>query len=204
MEDQTGSETNLSLLIRLRSGTQDAATWDEFVNRYGPKIHRWCCHWGLQPADAEDVTQNVLLALSNQMRTFEYRADGRFRSWLKTVAYRAWCRFHEQRKRNAAATADDSVRRLLESLEAREDFLREIDRECERDILEHAMRYVKSRVKANTWTAFYETALESRAAANVGEELGLSVVAVYQARSRVQAMIKKEVAQLEKGDVTVD
>ena len=197
MAKPTDSATSLSLLVRLREHSSDAATWEEFVGRYGPKIDRWCKHWGLQAADAEDVTQNVLLALSKQMQTFEYRADGRFRSWLKTIAYRAWCRFQEERQRSAIASGSDEVARLLDSVEAREDFLREIDRECERNILEDAMRFVKQRVQPHTWAAFEHTALENRAAASVASELGLSVVAVYQSRSRVQAMIKEEVSNLD-------
>lgn len=138
MADQTDSATNVSLLIRLRERSSHDATWDEFVKRYGPKIHRWCRNWGLQAVDAEDVTQNVLLALSKQMQSFEYRADGRFRSWLKTIAYRAWCRFQEERRKPAIASGSDEIGRLLDTVEARQDFLREIDRECERNILEDA------------------------------------------------------------------
>ncbi|MEM7317065.1 MAG: sigma-70 family RNA polymerase sigma factor, partial [Planctomycetota bacterium] len=134
------------MLQRLRDQSADESTWDQFVERYGRKIHRWCRSWGLQEVDAEDVTQNVLLALSKQMKTFEYNANGRFRSWLKTVAYRAWCRFHEERKKNAVAFGDDDVDRMLQSVEAREDFLRELDQECERNILEDAMHFAQTRV----------------------------------------------------------
>ncbi|MEM1228011.1 MAG: sigma-70 family RNA polymerase sigma factor [Planctomycetota bacterium] len=197
MSEPTGSTTNVSLLRRLHKDADDKETWDEFVGRYGAKIHGWCRRWGLQESDADDVTQNVLLALSKQMQTFEYRADGRFRSWLKTVSYRAWCRFHEDRQTAAIATGSDAVRRMLESVEARDDFLRELDRECERNILEDAMKIAQQRVKPDTWTAFYQTAIESIPAAEVAADLEMSLVAVYQARSRVQSMIQEEVRGLQ-------
>jgi len=85
--------TSPTLLGRLRNSPDDQAAWAEFVDRYGVVVYRWCRKWGLQDMDAEDVTQNVMLDLGRQMRQFEYRADGRFRGWLRTVAHRAWCDF---------------------------------------------------------------------------------------------------------------
>jgi len=45
---------------------------DAFVEHYGSKIYEWCRRWNLQEADAQDVTQNVLLKLAEKMRDFEY------------------------------------------------------------------------------------------------------------------------------------
>jgi hypothetical protein len=53
-------ETSLTLLARLRDTPADQGAWGAFVARYGRKIYGWCRHWGLQEADAEDVTQVVL------------------------------------------------------------------------------------------------------------------------------------------------
>ena len=55
------SGTRASLLSRLRRNVNDPDSWKEFVERYGPKIYRWCKAWHLQDADAEDVGQQVLL-----------------------------------------------------------------------------------------------------------------------------------------------
>jgi DNA-directed RNA polymerase specialized sigma24 family protein len=46
----------------------DQAAWNEFVERYGRRIYGWCRQWGLQEADAEDVTQDVLLRLARKMQ----------------------------------------------------------------------------------------------------------------------------------------
>ena len=56
------SQTNVSLLLRVaRSGSPDQAAWAQFVDRYGRKVYQWCLRWHLQEADAQDVTQVVLL-----------------------------------------------------------------------------------------------------------------------------------------------
>ena len=87
--ENLNASTDVSLLSRLRTDPTDQKSWNEFVDFYGSKIHTWAVRWGLQASDAQDLTQNVLAALAKQMRRFEYKPGGRFRSWLKTVAYRA-------------------------------------------------------------------------------------------------------------------
>src|SRR5947209_1499948 len=114
MPGDGGSATSLTLLGRLRLNPGDQEAWGAFVDRYGRKVYAWCRRWGLQEADSQDVTQNVLLELSRQMREFEYKASGSFRGWLKTIAYRAWCDFLTARQRAAAGTADS----VLETLAA--------------------------------------------------------------------------------------
>src|SRR5437762_155337 len=99
MDAQGSSHTSASLLGRLGSNPEDGAAWSEFVLRYGPKILQWCRGWRLQQADAEDVTQDVLLRVARQMQTFRYDPSRSFRAWLRTVAYRAWCDWLEARSR---------------------------------------------------------------------------------------------------------
>ena len=48
-----------------------------------------------------------------------------------------------------------------------------------------------------TWQAFRQTALEGKPAAEVAETLGMSVGAVYVAKSRVLARLKAQVRLIE-------
>src|SRR5215471_1549847 len=189
--------TSPTLLGRLGRVPADQAAWGQFAERYGRKIYGWCRQWGLQEADAEDVTQNVLADLARQMRTFEYQPSGRFRSWLRTVAHRAWCDLLASKKAATTGSGDSAVLGLLYSAEAREDLLRHLDSECQRELLEAAMNQVRQRVESNTWEAFHLTAQEGLAGAETAERLGLQVAAVFKAKSRVQKMIREEVAKLE-------
>src|SRR6266700_3016690 len=104
MGNTDSSATSPTLLGRLRGNPGDQAAWGDFVERYGRKIYVWTRARGLQEADAQDVTQNVLLELARQMSGFEYRPTGSFRAWLRTVAYRAWCDFLKVRGRTATGT----------------------------------------------------------------------------------------------------
>ena len=191
------SSTRLSLLGRLRLTPTDEQAWSEFVERYGRQVYAWCRQWRLQEADAEDVTQNVLADLARQMRTFEYQPSGRFRSWLRTIAHRAWCDLLASRKAATTGSGDSAVLGLLHSVEAGEDLLKHLDSECERELLEAAMNQVRQRVESKTWEAFRLTAQEGLPGAEAAERLGLQVAAVFKAKSRVQKMIREEVAKLE-------
>jgi DNA-directed RNA polymerase specialized sigma24 family protein len=89
--------TSPTLLGRLGHAPADQAAWAEFADRYGRKIYGWCRQWGLQEADAEDVTQQVLLKLADKMRTFilhAARSETLSNTWKLRVmreAILSWC-----------------------------------------------------------------------------------------------------------------
>jgi RNA polymerase sigma factor (sigma-70 family) len=199
MGDSSPPVTSPTLLGRLRHSPTDQAAWDEFVNRYGRTIYRWCRTWGLQDVDAEDVTQTVLLKLARQMSGFQYDPNGSFRGWLKTVAYRAWCDFLGSRQRTTAGSGDSAVMQLLDSVPAREELLQALDEEYDRELLEQAMARVRLRVQEHTWDAFRMTALENLPGSEVAQALGMKPGAVYVARSKVQKMIQEEIIKIENG-----
>ena len=121
MAGDTHSQTGVTLLGRLRLDPTNQASWQEFVEKYGRKIYRWCRHWGLQEADAEDVTQMVLLKLARTMQTFDYDPSRSFRAWLKTLTLHAWSDFVQHRQRPGAGSGDSRVLEQLETVEARDD-----------------------------------------------------------------------------------
>src|SRR3954454_20954889 len=101
--------TRVTLLTQLRQDPSDQAGWDEFVECYGRHIYRWCRQWKLQDADAEDVTQDILLKLIQKLRAFTYDPSRSFRGWLKTVTHHAWRDFADSRchARRAAGISQD-------------------------------------------------------------------------------------------------
>jgi RNA polymerase sigma factor (sigma-70 family) len=188
-------ETSSQFLVRLGQQPIDQEAWSEFVARYGRLIHGWCRRWGLQAADAEDVTQNVLVDLARQMRRFEYDPTHRFRGWLRTISYRSWCRFVEARRLGILGWNRPELERVC-SPAAGEDLLRQIEEESDRELLERAMERVRRRVRPRTWEAFRLTAIEERSGAEVAALLGMKIPTVFVARSKVQRMLREEVQRL--------
>ena len=201
MESHSDHNTSPTLLGRLRCNPPDQSAWSDFERRYGRLIQRWCLRWGMQPSDVDDITQDVMLALTKQMDRFEYDPSGRFRAWLKTVTYRAWCDFLDQRRRRKDASSGDTViLRLLESQEVRDDFLHQWEEEWKRELLEAAMRQVEGRVQPHTWEAFRLLTQDGLSGAEVASRLEMKVGAVWVAKSKVQKMLQQEIRKLESKD----
>src|SRR5271166_3426362 len=123
------SGTRVSLLLRLRRDPANPSIWAEFVDHYGSKIYTWCRRWNLQEADAQDVTQNVLLKLADKMRSFDYDPSRSFRAWLKTLTHHAWSDFLESRQRAGRGSGDSQVVQMLHSVEARADLVQQLEAE---------------------------------------------------------------------------
>ena len=196
MEPAPVDATSLSLLLRLRHTPADQGAWREFVARYGRRIYLWCRQWDLQEADAEDVTQGVLLKLAEKMRAFEYDPSRSFRAWLKTVTRHAWLDSGATRKAAVAAGGSQALE-LLQAVEAREDLVERLGEEFDRELLDEAMARVRARVVPRTWEAFERTALKGESGAEAAQAVGMKVATVFVARSKVQKMIQEELRKLE-------
>jgi RNA polymerase sigma-70 factor (ECF subfamily) len=189
------SQTSATLLGRLRQVPPDQAAWAQFADRYGRKIYGWCRLWKLQEADAEDVTQGVLLKLAEKMRTFEYDPSKSFRAWLKTVTRHAWLDTCSARR--AVAAGGSEVLDLLQSVEAREDLVQRLEEEFDRELLDEAENRVRLRVTPRTWEAFERTAMRGESGADAARALGMKVATVFVARSKVQKMLREELCRLD-------
>jgi RNA polymerase sigma-70 factor (ECF subfamily) len=199
MVDGTMPTTHVTLLARLRQDPTDQAAWELFVERYGRPIYRWCRLWKLQDADAEDVTQNVLLTLARKLRVFTYDPSRSFRGWLKTLAHHAWRDFIDSPRRAQPAAGDDRVWELMQSLEAREDLLQKLQEAFDHDLLDAAKVRVRLRVAPHTWEAFRLLAFEGLPVAEVAAAVQMQVAMVYVAKSKVQKMLQEEIQKLEAG-----
>ena len=68
MELESVDPTSATLLGRVGLSPNDQVAWARFVGLYGSRIRGWCRRWGLQEADSEDVTQDVLLRLARKLK----------------------------------------------------------------------------------------------------------------------------------------
>jgi RNA polymerase sigma-70 factor (ECF subfamily) len=184
------------LLAKLRNVPVDQAAWDRFTERYGRKIYAWCRQWNLQEADAEDVTQIVLLKLAEKLQAFDYDASRSFRGWLKTITRHAWSDYWSSRKAVIAAGGSQAME-MLQTVEARDDLVRRLDDEFDLELLDEAMARVRARVLPRTWEAFERTALQGQSGVEAAKALEMKVATIFVARSKVQNMIQEELRKLE-------
>jgi RNA polymerase sigma-70 factor (ECF subfamily) len=191
--------TPSGLLVRIRD-RRDAGAWSEFVGVYAPLVYGLARRHGMQDADAADLTQDVLRAVVQAMPHFRYDPGrGSFRAWLFAVARNQLRKWAEAARRQVRGSGADAAQRVLEDYPAPDGESAWWDREHRERLFECAAAQVRPAFRPATWQAFWQTAVENRDAKAVGAALGMSVGAVYIARSRVLARIKEQVRRLEDG-----
>lgn len=173
-----GQTTHISLLARLGEGA-DPLAWAEFCHRYGELIRNFARSRNLQPADCDDVLQDVLMALTRSMPGFEYDPSrGKFRSYLKTVTLHAI--FARSRQNHGQVPLQE-----VEAAAARPDIESSWDEQWRQYHLRQAMSRVEAEFNESDLAAFAQYALNGRSAKDTAGALGLSLDQVYQAKSRI-------------------
>jgi RNA polymerase sigma factor (sigma-70 family) len=195
-QDEARSETSITLLARVALSPPEPDAWNEFVDRYGPRIVKWSRAWGLQAADIDDVTQSVLATLLVRLRRFDYDPARGFRAFLRKVTNDTVCDVISARGRLRGASA---TLQALAGKEARADLARAIEDEFDLELLEKATWIVRSQVEPRTWEAYRLTAQEGLSGSETATRLGMGVGAVYQAKSAVLRRLHEEVRELEQG-----
>ena len=198
MEFLDGSLTPASLLWRVRNPA-DQQAWEEFVDRYAPRIFAWCRARGLQDADCEEIAQNVLVKLVVNMQRFVYDPSrGSYRGWLKTVTNHAIADAVQSGQRHT--TGQQAPYAALDNIEARKSLQEQLAEDFDLELQAEAMRRVKSRVQETTWCVFERRTLERQSASEVASALSMSVAAVNMANHRVKLLLRTAVQELESGD----
>jgi RNA polymerase sigma factor (sigma-70 family) len=190
--------TRASLLVRIRD-PQDERAWGEFLEIYGPLVHRLARLKGFQDADAADLTQEVFRAVASAIDRWDPDPSrGSFRGWLFRIARNLMVNLLASRRRHPIGTGDSDMKLLLEALPApvgEESAL--FDEEYRRQIFRWAADQVRPEFREPTWRAFWLTAVDGRPAREVAETLGQSIGSVYIARSRVIARLRSTIEHVE-------
>jgi RNA polymerase sigma-70 factor, ECF subfamily len=196
VSDRLFESTNLILLERLRNMPRDEAAWDELVRGYAPAIRRWCLAWRLQPADADDVTQTVLLKLARKMATFHYDRTRSFRGYLKALTHYAVRDALEALKRRGLETGGPALLDWLAIIDTRNDLARCLEVELRQDLFREAAARVAQRIDPQTWEAFRLLTEQRLSGQEAASRLGMTVAAIYMAKSRTLKLMRQEVRNL--------
>ncbi|MES2792308.1 MAG: sigma-70 family RNA polymerase sigma factor [Planctomycetota bacterium] len=187
------SSSGLSLAIRLRKGSADA--WHELVDLYGPLIASWCRQAGLTLESQSDVGQEVLLAVFRGIGKFDpHLPHATFRGWLWKITRNA---VMQSRRRIAPQGAGGST--ALGQLAAIPDPWAPpswdeppSNPDDTAMLLARALNQIRQTIEPLTWNAFWNTAVLGHSAPEVAAELGMTSMAVRQAKSRLLRRLRQQ------------
>lgn len=189
--------TRASLLLKLRD-PQDHEAWVEFVSLYEPVIYRLLRRTGLRDADAQDVLQELLLAVSRNIERWEYgREHGSFRGWLRRVTRNLVVSWVRRQKRQVTTSSIDLDALLDSPPVADGPETDEFDQELRRALFHLASEQIRAEVRPQTWQAFWEVAVSGTSVAEAAVKLGMTAGAVRVAKCRIVARLREVVAKME-------
>ena len=193
-------DTRESLLVQVRSPANREA-WDQFVSIYRPVIYRLARRRGLQDADAQDLAQQVLIAVAGAIGDWEKTNEAvRFRHWLRRVARNAILNALTRRPRDQAAGGTSVQELLLEQGAVDPQSEAQIELEYRRELYLRAARIVRGDVEPESWRAFELTVIENRSIDAAALELDKPVGSIYAARSRIMRRLREAVREMEEAE----
>jgi RNA polymerase sigma-70 factor (ECF subfamily) len=179
--------TSPSLLDRLRCPNDNEA-WARFVQLYTPLLFHWLRRAGLRQHETSDLIQEVFLQLLRKLPTFQYDQTRSFRAWLRTVTLN---RLRDRWKRRIEAPLAEESPALADQAGPNEASLF-VEDEYRQQVTARALELMQTEFAPTTWKACWEQVVAGRSAVEVAAELGLTVGAVYAARFRVLARLRRE------------
>lgn len=198
--------TSLSLLQRVQQ--LDSAAWEKFVRLYSPLVYAVARSTGLQPTDAQDVSQDVFAKLAVVIKG--YRHTGSFRGWLATLTRNRMLDTLRARQHRPATPGGTDFQAILNSVAQPVRNDPELSRWLEPSspkedpLFLRAITLLESEFARETYKAFWRMEIDGNSAEAVARELGWhdersprkGANRVRQAKARVLRRLREEFSEL--------
>jgi RNA polymerase sigma-70 factor (ECF subfamily) len=183
--------TTSTLLGRL-GDFENRGAWDHFAARFRLPLIAFARSLGMNDADAEDVTQESLVAFAEAYRKGQYEpSKGRLSKWLFGIAYRQALNFRRANARREARVAVAGASSFWNDVPDEQTATGMWDEAWETSLLEQCLEQVQHEVEPQTFRAFELTVREQRSPAQAAKELGVPVKLVYNAKHRLLKRIRE-------------
>ena len=186
-----------SLLQRLKAESPEA--WRRLVYLFGPTVYQQCRCDGLQEADAGDVVQDVFRAVSTQIGSFRRdRPRDTFRGWLWAITRNKLADYWQDRRKHPEAHGGTDAQIRFANLAANESADSDTPSKprTSTSLYRRALNLLQSEFEERTWKAFWRVGVDGCTPAEVADEFGMSVKAVYVAKTRVLRRLREELGDL--------
>ncbi|MFO0978392.1 MAG: hypothetical protein U0996_18445 [Planctomycetaceae bacterium] len=192
----SGPVTSVTLLNRLQHW-DDTAAWKLFFERYQTLLNTWSRQSLGNPADVDEVNQQVYWEVARRLTVFHYDSSRSFRGWLKKLHNSRLLDFLKiQRRRELrevevarVRTHGLACRPANPTTDVPAKQLAETNRQLH---VNGVIEAVRSRVTDRTWAIFEDIALHGQTVAETARRHKMKYAATFAAWSRTCQMLRQE------------
>ena len=202
---QSSLATRRSLLSRLKESNAQES-WRQFFDAYWRLIYTTALNAGLTDWEAQEVVQETLLTVARKIKSFRYDpVVGSFKGWLLTIVrWRIADQFRKRQqhiqplhaRRGTETRSTATIERVADPGAVDLDAVWE--EEWQRTLFAAALARVKGQANARHYQMFDLHAVKHWPVQKVAQTLGVSAGQVRLAKHRITALMRREVARLEK------
>ncbi|MEL7496573.1 MAG: sigma-70 family RNA polymerase sigma factor [Planctomycetota bacterium] len=186
------STTSPSLLLRIRD-PNDQDAWSLFFDLYEPIVRSYSFQKRIQPADMDDIVQDVMSSVAKAIRSFEYDPKkGRFRAWFGTVTANRIKTFLGKQNRQREKTPQREIVNSDEYVDPDTDWITIFSER----VFWSACNRIRNNFNETTWACFEATWVRNESANEVADQLNVPVHSVYVNKSRVVKRLESEIRLL--------
>jgi RNA polymerase sigma factor (sigma-70 family) len=195
--------TRRSLLSRLKN-REDQESWQDFFDTYWKLIYDVAMKAGLRDAEAQEVVQETVIAVSKKINEFKYDPEiGSFKNWLlHTARWRISDQFRNRLRGGAKGgdrrenhTGTSTIERIPDPAGVNLDAV--WNAEWAKHIWDKAIERVKPQVRPKHYQIFDLYFIKQWPVQKVARTLDVSLGQVYLTKHRISALIKREIKNLE-------
>ena len=185
-------ETSASLLDSLQQAPNEVA-WQRLVDLYSPMMRNWLKRYSAVESDIDDIVQEALTVVVRRFPEFRREPrTGAFRSWLRTITANCLRDYWRRKNRQPPAVGGTEFGVMVDQLQDPGSGLSKLwNQEHDKHVTQYLLQQIKADFTEQTWQAFQRFALDGLSADDVAKELNITPNAVFIAKSRVMASLRR-------------
>ena len=192
-------DTRDSLIVQVQNPANREA-WELFTAIYRPVVYRLARVRGMQDADADDLAQQVLLAVAQAIPDWQRsNPQTRFRHWLRRIAKNSILNALTRGPKDSPV-GGSGLMDLLNGVPQFDDVDAQIELEYRRQVYRQAAEIVRDAVQAQTWRIFVLTIVEGQSTESVANKMNTTIGNVHAVRSRVMRRLQPVVKEIQEAE----
>ena len=180
-----------SLVIQYKNGNVSA--YEELISRYTDKVFRLAMRITRSQDDAEEVLQDVCVAVFDKLDTFEGKSA--FSSWLYRITANTALMKLRKRKKHMALELDESILGTQQNWNTQRSDISDVNYMTIRHELREALREAINSLPDDYRTIFILRDVDGLSNQEVGDVMELSVPAVKSRLHRSRMILRRALSE---------